>query len=128
MECRVYERQICEIPTTCHPASLEGNEVRWQGTICDISQGGVRITLVRRFEKGTGLALELPGDGQREPTVVFVRVVHIRQLDDGRWALGCKFVSDLSDEEVKRLVTAKQYVLSSLVDENSLEEQIRADQ
>lgn len=126
IDCRVYERQACEIPTTCHPATIDGNEVRWQGTICDISQGGVRIVLVRRFEKGTGLALELPGDGEREPSVVFVRVVHLRQQEDGRWALGCKFVSDLSGEEVQRLTTSKQYVLSSLFDEDSMDEPDKA--
>ena len=44
----------------------------------DISVAGVRIVLQRRFEKGSGLAIELPGDGVREPTVVFVKVMHVR--------------------------------------------------
>ena len=119
IDCRVYERQPCEIPTKCHPASLlDMKEDGWSGAICDISQGGVRIRLPRRFERGTGLAIELPGDGVREPSTVFVKVVHIRALEDGSWALGCKFISDLSADEVNRLLTSDQYVLSSTLEEN----------
>jgi PilZ domain len=88
-------------------------EMRWAATILDISQGGVRIKLQRRFEKGTGLAIELPGDDQRESSVVFVKVVRVSAQDDGAWALGCKFVSELSDDEVQRLMLSEQFVLGS---------------
>src|ERR1019366_10441879 len=61
-ECRIFERRSCELPTTCQPASaLAMKEMRWTATISDLSLGGVRIVLPRRFEKGTGLAVELPG-------------------------------------------------------------------
>jgi len=61
--CRIYERKPCDLPTTCRPATAHDlNETRWAATVVDISLGGVRITLQRRFEKGTGLAVELPGD------------------------------------------------------------------
>lgn len=114
IDCRVYERQSCALPTTCQPASvLAMKEQRWAATIVDISQGGVRVKLQRRFERGTGLAVELPGDAARESAVVFVKVVHVKSQDDGTWALGCKFVSELSDDEVHRLVTSDDYVLSS---------------
>jgi hypothetical protein len=113
-DCRVYERKSCSLPTTCQPASaLEMKEMRWAGTICDISQGGVRLLLSRRFEKGTGLAIELPGDSEHEPAVVFVKVIHIHREENGAWSMGCKFVSDLSEDEVDRLLTATSHVLGS---------------
>ncbi len=87
--------------------------MRWAAIIADISQGGVQLLLERRFEKGTGLAIELPGDGVHEPTVVFVKVVHLRRQDDGTWALGCRFISELGDDELQRLLTSTNHVLSS---------------
>jgi hypothetical protein len=112
--CRVHERQACALPTTCQPASVsESNEMRWNATICDISQGGARLLMPRRFEKGTGLAIELPGDLERESAIVFVKVIHLRREDDGSWILGCKFVSELSEDELQRLLTSTHHVLSS---------------
>jgi hypothetical protein len=112
-ECRVYERQSCEIPTNCQPASVqEMKEIRWDATINDLSKGGLRIKLRRRFEKGTGLAVELPGDSTRSPSVVFVKVVHINRHEDGAWLLGCRFLSELGEDQLQRLVTANEFVLS----------------
>jgi hypothetical protein len=113
LECRVYERLACEIPTVCQPASVqEMKEARWQGTISDISQGGVRLKLKRRFEAGAGLAVELPGDGVHESSIVFAKVVHLRRHDDGDWLLGCKFLSELSEDQLQRLIQAERYILS----------------
>ncbi len=112
--CRVHERLGCVLPTTCQPASVsDSDEMRWSATICDISQGGARLRVPRRFEKGTGLGIELPGDFERESAIVFVKVVHLRREDDGAWTLGCKFVSALSEDELQRLLTATHHVLSS---------------
>ena len=109
LECRVYERQPCEIPAKCHPASLlDMKESGWNGVVADISQGGIRVSLTRRFERGTGLAIELPGGSEEEPTIVFVKVVHLRRNDIGGWSLGCRFVSDLSEDEVQRLIVQHQ--------------------
>jgi hypothetical protein len=122
-ECRVYERQSCALPTTCQPASaLEMKELRWPATISDISQGGVRITLQRRFEKGAGLAIELPGNSERESSVVFVKVVHLKSRESGGWILGCRFLSELSDDELQYLLTSTSHVLSSSKKECRVEE------
>jgi hypothetical protein len=113
-ECRIFERRSCELPTTCQPASaLAMKEMRWTATISDISLGGVRIVLPRRFEKGTGLAVELPGTDDREGTVVFVKVVHVKSLGNGAWALGCRFLSELSDDQLQSLLTSTSHVLAS---------------
>lgn len=114
VECRVFERRPCVLPTTCQPASVsEMNELRWSASICDISQGGLLVHLSRRFEKGTGLAVELPGTEERESSTVFVKVVHVKANDAGGWALGCRFVSELGEDELQRLLTSTNPVLSS---------------
>jgi hypothetical protein len=105
VDCRVYERKSCEVPTKCHPASLLAmKEAGWSATIRDISEGGVLVHVTRRFEKGTPLAIELPGNQADEPSVVFVKVVHIKRLDNGGWALGCKFFYELGEDELQRLL------------------------
>ena len=112
VDCRVYERQSCELPATCQPASArEMREQRWTATIVDISQGGVRIHVTRRFERGTPLAIELPSDGANESSVVFAKVVHVRAEENGQWALGCKFISDLDEDEVFRLAARQRSAL-----------------
>jgi PilZ domain len=112
--CRVYERKECELPSTCRPASVtDAAEVRWSATIRDISQGGVRLMVGRRFEKGTGLAVELAGDFERDSTIVFAKVVHLRRHESGAWLLGCKFLSALSEDEVQRLLTSPHPLLTS---------------
>jgi hypothetical protein len=88
-------------------------EKRWDAVICDISQGGVCVVLKRRFEKGSALAVELPSsDGQRS-NVVFVKVVHVEAHGNGSWRLGCKLVSELSQEELNRLLQSQNHVLAS---------------
>ncbi len=106
VDCRVYERRSCDLPTTCHPASLLAmKEAGWSAIIRDISEGGVRIDASRRFEKNTALAIELPGDESGDPSVVFVKVVHLKRLEDGGWALGCKFIHEMGEAELDRLLS-----------------------
>jgi len=108
VECRVYQRHACELPTSCQPASVqEMREKSWSATICDISQGGVGLFLERRYEKGSALAVELPGDADHQASVVFVRVVFVKRCDNGMWRLGCKFISEISDDDVRRLLGAE---------------------
>jgi hypothetical protein len=64
----------------------------------------MRVTLRRRFERGAGLAIELPGKGDRPAYTVLVKVVHVRPADHGLWALGCQFISPLSDDELQQLL------------------------
>ncbi len=101
-DCRVYERHACQVPTSCQPAAAA--ELRWDCTIEDVSQSGLRLRLKRRFEPRTGLGIEVPGKDGQDPATVYVRVVHVRRDDDGSYVLGCKFMSELSDEELHRLV------------------------
>jgi len=101
-ECRVYERHACQVQTSCQPAAA--SEMRWECTIEDVSQSGLRLRLKRRFEPRTGLGIELPGKDGGEPDRVYVRVVRVTRDEDGTYLLGCRFMSELSDDELRRLV------------------------
>jgi PilZ domain len=105
MECRVYERFSCDIPTTCQPiAARSDKDITWPASIRDVSEGGVGLILARRFERGAGLAIELPGSGDRPAETLLAKVVHTTRLPDNRWLLGCSFISKLSEDEVRFVV------------------------
>jgi hypothetical protein len=97
------ERFPCEVPTTCQPPSAYTKDP-WPATIRDISTWGLSLTLNRRFERGSGLAIELPTEDGTTATVL-ARVAHVRPYADGGWVLGCEFISELSDEEVQLVLT-----------------------
>jgi hypothetical protein len=104
-ECRVYERHGCELPTTCQPiAARSDQDIQWQATIRNVSEGGLAVVLGRRFERGAGLAIELPGTGSRPSETLLTKVMNISPLPDGKWLLGCAFVSRLSEDEVQCVV------------------------
>jgi hypothetical protein len=125
INCRVYERVNCELATSAAPvAALYAKDARWPATIRDLSVGGVRLSVRRRFEPGTGLGIELIGsDG--EPQTVLVKVVHAHMQEDGNWGLGCKFISELSEDELERLTAPPPASPPTLTMVSGVELQIR---
>jgi hypothetical protein len=108
-DCRVWVRHECNLPTICQPVAARGpDEPQWEARIRDISPGGVGLLAVRRFERGTGLAIEIPEAGDYAGDTLLARVVHINVLPEGGWLLGCAFVSPLSEDTVTRLAHLKQ--------------------
>jgi hypothetical protein len=101
IESRAHKRYPCRVHAWCQPASA--NEWRWDATIEDISYGGIRLRLRRRFEPQTGLTIELAGRAGGEPCTIFARVVHVRSVGVGVWVIGCQLLDDLTPEELKRL-------------------------
>lgn len=96
------ERFTCEVPTTCQPPSAYTKDP-WPATIRHIANNGLSLTLNRRFERGSGLAIELPTEDGTTATVL-ARVVHVSPFEEGGWLLGCDFISELSDEEVQLIL------------------------
>src|SRR5947207_10453114 len=87
---RLAERHVCVVQTTCQPPSAWCKDP-WPATIRDISTGGVKLSLNRRFERGSGLAMELPTE-DGGTTTVLARVAHVRADPAGGWLLGCTFI------------------------------------
>jgi PilZ domain len=103
--CRVYERHACDLPAACQPiAARSDGDILWSATIRDVSEGGVGLVLGRRFERGAGLAIELPGGGDQPSETLLAKVVNLTSTSGGKWLLGCAFVSRLSEDQVQRVV------------------------
>lgn len=102
------QRYACELPSACQPASTWGSEeAKWSATIRNISAAGICLTLGRRFERGTGLAIDLPGAGGKNASTVLGKVVHVQPQADGTWSLGCELISELNDDEIQSLLATK---------------------
>jgi hypothetical protein len=113
LECRVYTRRTTELIASCHPVSAWGRkDSRWVANISDVSLGGIRLIVRRRFEPGSGLGIELPGRAGEEPYTVLAKVIHVQALPDGCWALGCKFISDLGEDELEHLLPSQDSALA----------------
>jgi hypothetical protein len=105
LTCRVHERRPCDLPSTCQPTSAWGRkDARWRATIHDISVTGVSLLVARRFETGAGLAVELPATEGKDAYIVLAKVNRATQVAGGSWLLGCTFISELSDDEMERLL------------------------
>lgn len=100
---RASVRYPCELETSCAP--LPGRSgLEWSGQVRNISCGGLGISLQRRFEPGTLLAVAIQaGDGSPAQSVL-CRVVHVHAQTDGGWLTGCCFASELSEEDVQALL------------------------
>jgi hypothetical protein len=86
--------------TLCLSADAK-EEVLWVARIQDICREGVRLLLLRRFEPGTLLRLEVPGKLQETPLLVQARVIHVVPYANGAFGLGCAFSLPLTEEELK---------------------------
>ena len=104
---RPQQRATVRYPSSkqcpCSPLSAE-QDVSWTATVRDVSAGGIGLVLSRRFEPGTVLMADFADPGLRPGRRLFVRVVRVQALADGRWLLGCAFARNLGDEEVQDLL------------------------
>src|SRR5947209_4745123 len=104
VECRVYERYPSEGATSCQPIAPPGaDDMKWSAIIRDVSVGGIGLLINRRFERGVGLAIELPEASADSYYTAFARVIHIRPQNGG-WFHGCAFVGQLSEEGLAAVV------------------------
>ncbi len=100
---RASERIPCDVPASCQPPSdwKRGGQ-QWTARVRDISAGGLRLVLGRRFERGAGLAIQLSGPDADASFTLLARVMNVR-AEGGAWILGCAFISPLSDEELQAI-------------------------
>jgi hypothetical protein len=101
-ERRESPRHACSLEATSHP--MENSDALSFGAVVhDISANGVGITLCYPFRPGTYLDVELqvPRCMLRS---LMVRVVHVEDLRDGMWRLGCEFVKPLTQSDMDLLI------------------------
>jgi hypothetical protein len=100
-ERRFADRFSCNLEAVSRP--LDGVDALWWGaTVRDLSSTGIGLTLCYPFRTGTYLAIDLKRPESKQ--TLLTRVVHIHDMNDGTWRIGCELVKPLDDKEVEALV------------------------
>jgi hypothetical protein len=104
IERRAWVRYACDLPSACQPATA-GGERSWAGRVENISRGGIRVVVGRRFEPGTLLQMSLDTEQEEAAQRVLARVIHVTPLSRlGMWALGCAFHHEMSEDALHTLL------------------------
>ena len=83
-------------------ATYECQHGSGEALVADISDGGLCLLVECSFPVGATLRLRLPGDCEIE-----VRVVWVKDREDGAWICGCRFLRDLSAAEMSLFLDSK---------------------
>jgi hypothetical protein len=111
-ERRLHARYPCRLNGLCKPVGRHQTGKPWRGWIEDVSKEGLRLTLNRRFEPGSLIAVEVDVS-KEELAQVFhsaisrfflAKVVRVLHRKDGKWTLGCRLVKKFSDDDLDSLV------------------------
>src|SRR5437773_4616390 len=86
-ERRAWTRYPTRLETFCRQA-IGGPEMCWSGIIQNISRGGIRLQMHRRFEPGAFLKVDVPVPIEHPGPYFISRVIYATLQPDGTWALG----------------------------------------
>ncbi|HEV3258946.1 MAG TPA: PilZ domain-containing protein [Gemmataceae bacterium] len=70
----------------------------------NLSPGGIRLLLYRRYDVGTALHMRLQRPGRNLVCVVAGKVVYVVEERAGLFITGCDFDRQLSDDELRGLL------------------------
>lgn len=101
------QRLWTRFPTTLHASfkqvgATDGPAV--PADVLNLSATGIGLLVDDFMEPGALLHLDLCGDESADSRTILSCVVHVSERGDGRWALGCNFIRELSDTDLRALV------------------------
>lgn len=73
------------------------------GDLVNISPAGIGLQVEERLEPGVVLSLELYRTG-KEPFTILACAVYLSERREGGWLIGCNFIRELEESELKELV------------------------
>jgi hypothetical protein len=106
-ERRAWLRFAANLNVRCDPVGTPA-EPGVYAVIGDISRGGILIIAPRRFEPGSILSVELPSSKGQLGIAALVCVVRAQPHGESDWAMGCRFASELSDDQLQMFGAARE--------------------
>lgn len=100
---RRWVRTPCNVHVECEAVRGPARH-RQPARVLDISASGCGLGVAAPVEVGALLSLRLTGAGGRAPVAMLALVVRVSPQPAGEWVLGCTFLRDLSDEELRSLL------------------------
>lgn len=99
-ERRLWVRHPADLSTTIQLTD-QSRGGKSAAQIRDISRGGASLLLDHEIEPGQLINLELPHSMSDQKCTVLACVVRANQEGDGRWAIGCVFSRELTDDDLQ---------------------------
>lgn len=112
---RRNERRSEERIPTQAIASVEasdGESQRYTANIVDVSESGMRMKVRHRFDEGSMVRIDLPCQELGPVTTVLACVMNSRHDGDGLWTLGCRFCTELDDDDLRSLGIKRDQIVS----------------
>lgn len=100
-ERRAWIRYDCALRSTLRPAGKPSSS-EWLATVLNVSAGGIRFRLSHEFETGSLVLIEIPDENR---LTLEARVIHAHDLGSGYYEIGCNFLRELDEAELKKLLT-----------------------
>lgn len=98
-ERRVWLRYAAALNVRCGEASRQA-DAGVSAQICDISLGGIQMIASRRFDPGVHLSVELASTDGEGGMAVLACVVRTQPHGDSDWKMGCRFASELNEQQL----------------------------
>jgi len=102
LERRITQRHPCTMLASCFLDP--SRELLW-GSICDISLAGIGVVMDRCLQPETRMLIQLRSASEASLIALAARVTHCSGLSPGRWTVGCRFIGDLSNNDLRALLS-----------------------
>jgi len=99
LERRLWVRYPANV--TANVTRAQGDERKLNARVRDISLGGANLLVEQAFKPGDLLSIHLPAGPERDINVVLACVVRATEEGPGKFALGCVFSRELTDEDLE---------------------------
>ena len=99
---RSWERFACTLKATYNVVTAP-EPATFEATVLNISASGVGLSVDRATEAGTLLSVDLMTPAGNVVRTILACVVHAGIPQDGRWALGCNFIRQLREDDLRAL-------------------------
>jgi hypothetical protein len=102
-ENRRWVRFICKVKATYQLANDPAQKT-WPAQLLNISAAGVGLLVEQAVEIGTLVNIELRKTAGDETRTILACVVHVVAHPEHEWTLGCNFIRELSDDDLRALL------------------------
>jgi PilZ domain len=102
LERRIAERHGCHMLASCFLDPTR--ELLW-GSVRNISAVGIGVVMDRALEPGTRMLVQVRKAKDPSLIALAARVIHSTSESPGKWTVGCRFVGDLANADLRALLT-----------------------
>jgi c-di-GMP-binding flagellar brake protein YcgR len=100
---RSWERFPCNLKASYSIVTADEDET-YSARVLDISASGLGLAVDRAIEAGVLLSVDLMNATGKVIRTILACVVHASCWQDGRRAIGCNFIRQLTEEDLKSLI------------------------